>query len=109
MHGTPLERLFSAQFSETFLGYLMKEYDEPSTKKMLMDDFHIKHIDELRFRLVKYTDDILQEFDTVEDVIAFDPEFIKYRDRLLSEETMKGARFRNFSKSTGILNGIIPR
>lgn len=86
------EAFFSAQFSETFLGYLMKEYNEPSTKKMLMDDFHIKHIDELRFRLVKYTDDILQEFDTVEDVIAFDPEFIKYRDRLLSEETMKGGK-----------------
>lgn len=80
------EAFFSAQFSEIFLKYLLKEYDEPGTKKMLMDDFHIRHIDELRFRLVKYTDDILQEFDTVEDVIAFDPEFVKYRDRLLMKK-----------------------
>lgn len=80
------EAFFSAQFSEIFLKYLLKEYDESGTKKMLMDDFHIRHIDELRFRLVKYTDDILQEFDTVEDVIAFDPEFVKYRDRLLMKK-----------------------
>lgn len=86
------EAFFSAQFSATFLRYLLKEYDEPNTKKMLMDDFHIKHIDELRFRLVKYTDEVLREFDTVEDIIAFDPEFVKYRDRVLSEETRKGDR-----------------
>ena len=83
------EAFFSARFSEIFLHYLLKEYDEPGTKRMLMDDFHIRHIDELKFRLVKYTDDILQEFDTVEDVIAFDPEFVKYRDRLLAKETGK--------------------
>lgn len=80
------EAYFSAQFSEIFLKYLLKEYDEPETKKMLMDDFHIRHIDELKFRLVKYTDEILQEFDTVDDIIAFDPDFIKYRDRVLETE-----------------------
>ncbi len=79
------EAFFSAQFSEIFLNYLLKEYDEPGTKKMLMDDFHIRHINELKFRLVKYTDEILQEFDTITDVIAFDPQFVKYRDRLLAE------------------------
>lgn len=86
------EAFFSSQFSNIFLKYLLKEYDEPDTKKMLMDDFHIKHINELRFRLVKYTDDILQEFDTVEDVIAFDPEFVKYRDQILMKETGDCAR-----------------
>ncbi len=87
------EAFFSAKFSEIFLRYLIHEYEEPSTRKMLMDDFHIKHIDELKFRLVKYTDDILQEFDTVEDVIAFDPEFVKYRDQLLKKESGNNEKF----------------
>lgn len=83
------EAYFSADFSEKFLYYLLKEYHEADTKKMLMDDFHIKHIDELKLRLVKYSDDIVKEFDTVEDVIEFDPQFVQYRDQILSDEAAK--------------------
>lgn len=79
------EAYFSKQFCKTFLNYLEKEYEYPETKKMLWDDFHIKHIEELPILLIKYSDDIVQEFDTVEDVIKFDPEFKEYRDRLLEE------------------------
>lgn len=83
------EAYFSKSFSNTFLKHLEVEYSEPDTKKMLWDDFHIKHIDELPILLVKYTDEIVQEFDTVEDVIAFDPDFAAYRDKLLKEESEK--------------------
>lgn len=79
------EAFFSEQFSRKFLDYLQKEYEDPDTKKMMMDDFHIKHIQDLKFRLVKYSDDILQEFDTIDDVIAFDADFAKYRDNLLKK------------------------
>ncbi len=79
------EAFFSRKFSETFLRYLEDEYDLAETKKMLWDDFHIRHIEELPIRLVKYSDEIVQEFDTIEDVIAFDPEFEKYRDSILEE------------------------
>ena len=77
------EAFFSKSFSTTFLKYLESEYENPETKKMLWDDFHIKHIGELPILLVKYDDAIVQEFDTVEDVIAFDAEFEKYRNRIL--------------------------
>lgn len=83
------EAFFSDSFSSTFLKYLEVEYSEPDTKKMLWDDFHIKHIDELPILLVKYTDEIVQEFDTVEDVVAFDPDFAEYRDNILKEESEK--------------------
>ncbi len=83
------EAFFSAAFSQIFLKYLEQEYQESETKKMLMDDFHIKHIEELPFRLVKYSDEMLQEFDTVEDVIAFDAEFATYRDTILKEAEKK--------------------
>lgn len=79
------EAFFSKQFSKTFLKYLELEYDYPETKKMLWDDFHIKHIEELPILLVKYSDEIVQEFDTVDDVIAFDPDFVKYRDAVLEK------------------------
>lgn len=83
------EAYFSRKFSNTFLEYLEAEYENTDTKKMLWDDFHMKHIDELPIRLVKYSDETVQEFDTVEDVIAFDVEFASYRDRILREEGEK--------------------
>lgn len=79
------EAYFSKSFSATFLKYLEQEYQYPETKKMLWDDFHIRHIDELPLVLVKYSDDMVQEFDTIEDVINFDPKFREYKDRLLDD------------------------
>lgn len=77
------EAYFSKSFSSIFLKYLESEYENPETKKMLWDDFHIRHIEELPLLLVKYDNTIVQEFDTVEDVAAFDPDFRKYRDKIL--------------------------
>lgn len=79
------EAYFSKKFSEKFLEFLEDEYCETKTKKMIWDDFHIKHIKELPLRLVKYTDEIVQEFDTVEDIIEFDPEFKNYERQILVE------------------------
>lgn len=79
------EAYFSKKFSKKFLGFLEDEYSEAETKKMIWDDFHIRHIKELPLRLVKYTDEIVQEFDTVEDIIKFDPEFKKYESQILAE------------------------
>lgn len=83
------EAYFSNSFSNTFLKYLEEEYEDPDTKKMLWDDFHIKHIKDLPIVLVKYSDEIVQEFDTVDDVIAFDPNFAEYRDKILHAEREK--------------------
>ncbi len=79
------EAYFSRNFSEKFLGFLENEYCESETKKMIWDDFHIKHIKDLPLRLVKYTDEIVQEFDTVEDIVAFDPEFRDYEKHILAK------------------------
>lgn len=83
------EAFFSKKFSNTFLKYLEIEYGDADTKKMLWDDFHIKHIEELPILLVKYSDEIVQEFDTIEDVIKFDPNFVEYRDSILKKESEK--------------------
>lgn len=80
------EAYFSRKFSRTFLKCLDREYADAGTKKMLWDDFHMKHIDELPLLLVKYSDEIVQEFDTVEDITRFDRDFAAYRDSILREE-----------------------
>lgn len=89
------EAYFSKHFSRIFLERLISEYGCQETKKMLWDDFHIKHIKELPILLVKYSDQIVQEFDTVEDVTAFDPEFAKYRDKMLEEAANAGSQMPN--------------
>lgn len=78
------EAFFSKQFSEKFFRFLNSEYNEPTTKKMLWDDFHIRHIQDLPILLVKYSDEIVQEFDTIEDIITFDSEFVHYLDKVLA-------------------------
>ena len=83
------EAFFSAKFSKRFKELMVKEYHEKNAKKLLMDDFHIRHIDELPFRLYKYDDNTVQEFDTNDDVIAFDPQFVKFRDAILKKNSEK--------------------
>lgn len=77
------EAFFSKSFSKLFFEYLDEEYEQPEVKNMLWDDFHIRHIDKLKLRLVKYDTQTVQEFDTNEDILAFDPEFAVYRDEML--------------------------
>lgn len=86
------EAFFSKRFSGIFLKYLNSEYNDSDTKKMLWDDFHIRHIKELPILLVKYSNEIVQEFDTIEDVIAFEPDFVKYRDKILEESANNRAQ-----------------
>lgn len=95
------EAYFSGKFSEKFLEFLENEYGETETKKMIWDDFHIKHIKDLPLRLVKYTDEIVQEFDTVEDIIEFDPKFRKYEEKILSELAQMRCEVPNVLKKYG--------
>lgn len=95
------EAYFSRKFSEKFLGFLENEYAETETKKMIWDDFHIRHIKDLPLRLVKYTDEIVQEFDTVEDIVAFDPEFKQYEEKILAEIAQMQCNVPNVLKKYG--------
>lgn len=80
------EAYFSNEFSKIFLGYLEEEYKDAETRKLIWDDFHIRHISDLKLRLYKYNDDIVQEFDSMEDIIKFDPDFVNYREEILKKK-----------------------
>ena len=83
------EAFFSEPFSKLFVKYMLEEYDKDDAKKLIMDDFHIKHIDELHFRLYKYPDDLMKEFDSLDDVEAFDPAFAAWKDKVMAEAEPK--------------------
>jgi len=69
------EAYFNRTFSEKFVALLNAEYGNPVIHKMLMDDYHIRHIDELKLRKKEYADDEVKEFDTLEEIIDFDGGF----------------------------------
>lgn len=79
------EAYFSSKFSDVFFSYLEEEYQYSDVKKMLWDDFHIKHIEKLPLMLVKYSNQIVQEFDTIDDVKIFDPDFYVFEKQVLDE------------------------
>ena len=83
------EAYFSRNFSEKFLQFLEEEYAESDTKRMLWDDFHMKHMSDLPMRYYKYDNETVQEFDSIDDILKFDSEFETYRGKVLEEEGKK--------------------
>lgn len=89
---------FDRNFSRTFIGFLEKEWDEPETRNLLMDDFHIRHIDKLPLYMEKREADKIYEFDTVREMIDFDPEFVNFQKENLTETSAVNQVVTKFSE-----------
>lgn len=76
---------FDKKFSDTFVKYMNAEWDDLNTRNMLMDDFHIRHIDELKLRKVERESDKVLEFDTLEEFKAFDGTFDEFMNENLDQ------------------------
>lgn len=72
---------FDRHFSSVFVRHLEREWADRETRNLLMDEFHIRHIEELPLYMEKREAGRVLEFDTVEEFRAFDPDF----DRFISE------------------------
>lgn len=66
---------WSQSFSETFLSILEKEYNMPETADKLWESIYIEHINELPMKIKKYRNDIIFEFDTLDELREFDPTY----------------------------------
>lgn len=64
------------EFSKKFIEILEKEYDLPETKSLLWESIFMKHLSELKMLIRKYSDDIIFEFDTLDELRRFDPSYI---------------------------------
>ncbi len=67
---------FDRAFSQRFVQILVDEYDLPQTADKLWEDIYIDHIDELRMVMRPYPKGVVNEFDSLEELNGFDPQFI---------------------------------
>ncbi len=63
-------------FTESFLRILNQEYDRIDTAPKLWEDIYMEHIGELPMVMRKYPHGVIWEFDSLEELRQFDPEFI---------------------------------
>lgn len=71
---------FDRAFSERLVKILEEEYDRPETVDMLWEDLYIEHIKELDMALRPYPAGAINEFDSLDELRAFDPHFLENVD-----------------------------
>lgn len=69
------DAFFDESFSKKFCQFMVDEWNELRTRNMLMDDFHIKHITDLKLKKVERQGNSILEFDTLEEIKEYDPSF----------------------------------
>lgn len=80
---------WSEEFSNTFLRILESEYDLEETKGKLWENIYIEHLDSLKMRIRKYDPDVIFEFDTLDELRAFDRTYISDTRSLLIKKVVK--------------------
>lgn len=68
---------FDKKFSEKFREILIREYEEDITRTQLWEILYIRFIDELEMYINKYDGDFIKEFDSLEELRAFDVNYVK--------------------------------
>lgn len=71
---------FDRVFSQRFVKILEEEYDRPETTDMLWEDLYVEHIKELDMVLRPYPAGVINEFDSLDELRAFDPHFLENVD-----------------------------
>lgn len=64
------------EFSRAFSRILAEVYDRPETADKLWEDIYADHVGELPMVMRKYRPGVIWEFDSLDELDAFDPEFI---------------------------------
>lgn len=67
---------WSKEFSQKFVKILTDEYNLPKTANLLWESIYIDHIDELDMKIRKYPDDVVFEFDTLDELREFDETYV---------------------------------
>lgn len=66
---------FSKEFSQRFVEILENIYHLPETAPLLWESIYLNHIDELSLYIRKYPADVIFEFDSLDELRAFDPSY----------------------------------
>lgn len=74
---------FDSDYSDKFRSLMNNEWSDFNVRSMLMDDFQIKHLNVLRFKKKDRIENSILEFDTLEEIRAFDKDFIQFEQENL--------------------------
>ncbi len=92
------------EFSKKFVEILDRIYDQPDTAGKLWEDIYIDHLNELPPMVMrKYPHGIIWEFDSLDEMNAFDPNFIDNIDSRIMDNIC-GV----FGCQRGDITGIVP-
>ncbi len=64
-------------FSKKFVEILENEYDNSETVDLLWESIYINHINELKMKIRKYSDQVVFEFDTLDELREFDKTYVE--------------------------------
>lgn len=67
---------WNEKFSKKFVEILNAEYNLPQTADLLWESIYIKHISELDMKIRKYNDNVIFEFDTLDELREFDTSYV---------------------------------
>lgn len=67
---------FSREFSQKFVDILKREYDLPLTQEEYWEALYVRHIDALDMYMRPYESGKIQEFDSLEELRKFDPQYV---------------------------------
>ncbi|MDO4743006.1 MAG: NTP transferase domain-containing protein [bacterium] len=71
---------FNRTFSITFKNILEDYYNKPGTDNLYWEGIYAENLDSLKMYMVKYTANDILEFDSVENLRQFDPDYIVHND-----------------------------
>ena len=67
---------WNESFSRRFVEILEKIYDRPETANVLWESIYMDHLDQLKMKIRKYAQDVIFEFDTLDELREFDESYI---------------------------------
>ena len=69
---------FDRAFSEQFAPILEKEFKHEAYKLQLWEDYYARHVDTLVLEARHYSDEIIKEFDSLDELRAFDEQYLMH-------------------------------
>ncbi len=63
---------WNADFARTFLSILDACYDAPGTEGLLWESIYAAHLDRLKLKMRRYEQNVIREFDTLDELREFD-------------------------------------
>lgn len=91
------DAFFDAEFSRKFCQFMVDEWDNLQTRNMLMDDFHIKHIKDLKLKKVERPGRSILEFDTLEEIKEYDVSFGEFVRENLDNDNIVNKTFSKYA------------